>query len=821
MTSSLRACAFGCLLSALCVLVSPADALAVTLARDGKPAATIVVPKAALDAKPYQPSRYVAADEAMKVRLAAEEFQRVVEKMSGAKLPIVGDDQPPPAGGGAVVLIGRSARTEPLKLDIPAGLTAERVEEGLLVHGQGDTLVLAGNDAGPYHGTFYAVSAFLERLGVRWYMPGAFGEIIPNKPTVEVADLSFRETPDFRVRFWVGNLAPELQADEAIWRLHNKAMIDESRVLAIPGDSHLRNYMPDAELIKTRPEIFAKKADGTPDPHMPSMTHPEAPKLVAEKVKAAIKAAREKDPTFNSLGFAPDDGLPMDLSKEAVEQSAGFTDLTGREGVIQERSISEEWFRFMNKVTEEVVKEYPDFIITTNGYANRNMPPEGVALHPNMGVMFAAIWSDLMHAYDDPKSWQTQLQGQMLKRWTELCPRVFIYGYNYPMIVSGLTPLPVTRRLARDVPQMKKWGVAGFEDEQAYSWMAHGTTTMYVRARLYWDADADVKALLNDYFTTWYGPAAKPAAAYWDAIEAAIENTKMLGHEDRVLPYVYTDELLEALERHTKEAESLATAEPYATRVRVDRLILDHLKAYMAMNRAEFVGQYDKALAAADEMFKQREQINKISAFLHYPETRDPAKRYFSGAFYWNLLDRKDHYQKLLDMTTGKTGTLIVQAPKDVKFSLDPADLGRLSRWYLPDFDRSKWRLIDTTAPFYIQGDGMMDDKGVQYIGFVWYVFELDVPESAIGKPVHVYAPIVADEAWVWTNGQYTGHRPYFESYIRPLPMEFDVTKQVKAGKNVIGVRVSTSMSRTQVAEGFQGPLFLYSPAPGQPTKPQ
>ena len=106
----------------------------------------------------------------------------------------------------------------------------------------------------------------------------------------------------------------------------------------------------------------------------------------------------------------------------------------------------------------------------------------------------------------------------------------------------------------------------------------------------------------------------------------------------------------------------------------------------------------------------------------------------------------------------------------------------------------------------------MLDQRGVSYVGYMWYVFTLELPKSAIGKPIHVYAPIVATEAWVWTNGEYTGHRPYSDAYIRPLPLEFDVTKQVKAGKNVIGVRVSTSLSRIQVAEGFQGPLFLYSP---------
>jgi len=795
----------------LLVLATVWSAGAVTLVKDGQPAATIVISKAALDAESYKPGRGLKVEPVRKIRLAAEELQRVVEKMSGARLPIAGDED---TVKGTLILVGASRKADALKLGIPSGLTPERKEEGYIIVTKKDSLVVAGNDTGPYQGTFFAVSELLNRLGVRWFMPGEFGECIPKLRTVDVPDITLRDTPDFIVRSWNGNLAPELVADDSLWRLHNKLVISESDILAIPGDSYLRKYLPDKELVETHPEYFAKKLDGTVDKTMVNLSNPEVPKLVAEKVKAAIKAAREKNPEFNSIGFAPDDGIPMDLCKETMELNQGFADLCGREGVITERSISEEWFRFMNLVAGEVVKEYPDIILTSNGYANRTFPPEGVKLHPNLGIMFAAIWADLLHSYDDPRSWQQVMQGQMLKRWAQLCPRVFVYNYNFPMLVNCLTPLPLTRKIARNTPLMKQWGVAGFEDEQTFSWMAHGITAFYLRAKLYWDADADAKAILNDYFTVWYGPAARSSQAYWDALEDALENTPMLGHEDRILPYVYTDTLIAAMEEAGKQAEALATEEPFATRVRVDRLILEHLKGYMAMNRAEFTGRYDEAIRQADYMFRQREQLNVISGYFHIPESKDPRRKYFAGSHYWNLTKRREFYQQLLDMTTGKTGDLIVMAPKEVFFSLDEADLGRIGRWYDPGFDRSAWRKIDTATPFYIQGDGMLDKRGVPYVGYIWYVFELEVPKSALGKPIRLYAPVVVTEAWVWNNGEYVGHRPYFESYIRPQSMEFDVTGTVKEGRNVIGVRISTSASRVQVAEGFQGPLFLYSPKP-------
>jgi hypothetical protein len=211
--------------------------------------------------------------------------------------------------------------------------------------------------------------------------------------------------------------------------------------------------------------------------------------------------------------------------------------------------------------------------------------------------------------------------------------------------------------------------------------------------------------------------------------------------------------------------------------------------------------------------------LNKISPYFSIPETKDPHRVYFSGSYYWNLTQRKEHYQKVQDMLTGKKGDLVAKASRETKFALDDLDIGRYGRWHAPEFDRSKWRMIDTATPFYLQDPAWLDDRGAPWIGYMWYVFEIDVPKNKIepSKPVNVYAPIVATEAWVWVNGEFVGHRDYAEAYIRPAEVNFDVTKQIKPGKNVIGVRVSTSQSRIQVAEGFQGPLFLYSPKPKPP----
>ncbi|MBI1734549.1 MAG: DUF4838 domain-containing protein [Candidatus Rokubacteria bacterium] len=793
------------LVLALAILVLSAvagRADAIVLVRDGRPAATIVIRDAAFRAAPAVPARNVAGDPDAKIKLAALELQRYVRRISGAELAIASDAQPVT---GAAVLVGPSRRTEAFGVAIPDGLTPERVEEGFVIVARGDTLLLAGNDAGPYYGSYYAVADFLHRLGVRWYMPGAFGEIVPARATIALDDVEARERPSFRLRTWWSHMSPEMEADELVWKLRNKMQIAEDQILAIPRDSSLRAFLP-ADLLATRPDYFARRADGTVDPHFPNLSSAEAARVVAQRLKAAIG-------TRSSIGFAPDDGTPADHRPESLALSQRFTDLLGRDGVPADRSISEEWFAFVNRVAAEVAKDHPRVIVTTNGYANRHLPPEGLSLHPSLSVMFAAIWADTIKPLDAPNSWHGAVQARLIRRWTELNRRVWIYGYTSTMLVSALTPVPTVRRVARMMRELRDRGVVGFLDETRQAYMEHGIPTYYLRARLEWNADLDVGATLEEFYRLWYGPAAAPARAFWDAIEDRLLASPLLGHEDRILPYVYTDELVATLERHVTGAEQRARAERHRRHVAVDRHVLEHLKAYRAMHAAEFAADWAEAVRQADVMFHHRRALHTIDRFFYTPETKDERTRYRS-AWYWNLTDRRALYESLRDRTSGRLGTLVALAPRTAAFRLDPADIGTHERWHAPDHDRRAWRALDGTVPYYAQG--LLDARGVpQHRGAMWYAFEVDVPASVTGRPVWLFAPAVVTEAWVWIDGRYVGHRPYVDPYIRPAPLHFDVTRFLTPGrKNLIAVRVHTGMNLTQAADGFQGRLLLYAPNP-------
>ncbi|MHB9106311.1 MAG: DUF4838 domain-containing protein [Armatimonadota bacterium] len=800
---------FRAMLFLLACLLACAQLFAVTLVQDGKPEATIIIAEAAYNAQPYTRALWGTGTPEQKIRAAASDLQHYLEKISGAKLEILSDAMKINLIGQPVILVGESNATKLLKLKYPTGVTKDFNEDGYTIYCKGETLALVGNDAGPYHGTEYAVFDLLNRLGARWFMPTAYGEYLPRLETVTVNELNVTERPDFRQRGWWQNSTPEMSAQDAEFRIRNRMQFNPPIIIA--GDSSLRQWMPDAELLKTKPELFAKQADGSYSPHMINLTHPDTPRLVAEKMKAEMKKQVEKGVLIPQVSIAPDDGAPIDYTPETMKNNSGFTELAGRLNVPTEVSISEEWFRFMNKVAEEVAKDYPDSLILTNGYSNRNIPPEGVALHPNLGVMYAAIWADVLHPYNSPKSWQTNAKGQIMQRWCELNSRVYIYDYDMQMLVTGITPVPQVHNLRVNMPLMKKWGLAGFWSEARTTWMEEGIPTKYLRSRMMWDADLNVDAVLDEYFAAWYGKAAKPMKTFWGALEVAMESTDLLGHEDRVLPFVYTPELMIRLELAVREAEKLPTDARTREHVKIDRLILEHLKAYMAMHAAEFDGKYAEAAKQGEAMWAIRGQLEKISPFLCITTSTN---RYLnSGETYWGAQDRIAHYRKVDDMLTGKTGKLVAMAPRQVKFRLDNADLGRIERWQDPGFSRKGWQTVDTCKPFYLQVPGGLGERNFPYQGYMWYVFELNVPASAKDQPLTLYSPIVVDDAWVWVNGTFAVHRGHIEPYCRPAELQYDVTDLIQPGKkNVIAVRVSTGFCPAAVADGFMGRLFLYTP---------
>jgi hypothetical protein len=138
----------------------------------------------------------------------AAEIQTFVEKMSGAKLPIVSEGEAATASN-ILIYVGHTKAAHEAGIEIPAGFDSTMrpdmyEEEGYVLKTRGKAIFVGGNGDGPYHGTLFGAYALLEKLGCRWYFPGDWGEVIPEKKTVTVTELDIESQPDFAMRnIWI------------------------------------------------------------------------------------------------------------------------------------------------------------------------------------------------------------------------------------------------------------------------------------------------------------------------------------------------------------------------------------------------------------------------------------------------------------------------------------------------------------------------------------------------------------------------------------------------------------------------------------------
>ena len=759
------------------------------LVQDGQPSATIVTSSSPTE----------------NAQVAAKELQKYIEKISGAKLPIASDS---PSVSGCLVLIGRSKLTDEIPgLDIPSGRTKNLREEGFIIRTHGNRLVLAGNDTEPYLGTRYAVIEFLHGLGVRWFMPGEMGEVIPKTSTLIAGPTNITQRPDFPVRdFWEharGNMASEC----AEWKIHNKMNPRSHEVFGVPSDGSVSRYLPET-LFAEHPDWFALKKDGTRDKDHPCMTSEGMIKHFVERIKAEAQTGR------GVTAFAPVDGNPRCWCQNCARIGNGFDGFgANNRDPEPEYSISNEWFYFVNRVLAEVNREFPDHIIATNGYANRDIPPElppEIPFNPakNLTIMFANICACTIHAYDDPKCWQMQRQGQMIRQWCKLSDKVWIYNYNYTMLVHKSTITPMVHRIRRNIPLLKEWGVIGFFDQDEADFALTGIPTRLARARLEWDVHTDVNSVLHDFFDKWFGEAAASMEAYYDALENAFEKAPQHGHEDVILRAIYTEPLMSKLEFHIRAAEKAAKSETERTHLHIERVVYDHLCEFVAMEEAKRMCDFAQAASHAGRMVELQGQMNKLSPFM--------------GWHPYSVYDcewEKKRMEQALAKTHGPEGTLAVILPENARFRTDPFDDGLYERWQDPATDIREWKHTKISSGWDAQG--LHDEKGRPYKGIAWYQFDVEAPADVQGKSVILYGLAVVNEAWVWINGQYAGHRPYKMPWFRPQQIELDVSSLLKPGQNNrITVRVLCNFD-VFGANGIYEPMFLYTRPLSKPVSSQ
>ncbi len=139
---------------------------------------------------------------------AASDLQKYIALMTGVTLPLVKSSESIEralASARPMFIIGQTAleKNGSLRAKLAAVIKHDPHirADGVGMLREGNKIFLAGpNDESHY----FAVAELLRAWGVRWFMPGQFGECVPQESKLVVDDLNVFYAPPFELRsFWV------------------------------------------------------------------------------------------------------------------------------------------------------------------------------------------------------------------------------------------------------------------------------------------------------------------------------------------------------------------------------------------------------------------------------------------------------------------------------------------------------------------------------------------------------------------------------------------------------------------------------------------
>jgi hypothetical protein len=562
------------------------------LVRDGRPEAQIVV----VDGAPRL------------TRLAAQELQEHIQKISGAALPVVSQPDPQlvaihvgvsPAtralgvsdeglfdgayriarGERWLALVGRDSDftpTEPWARNHPDQKRMlqewDRITGGQWGNPIGGSLrrhYSKSMDLWEYDegGSLQAVYGLLRELGVRWYMPGDLGTILPQSRDIAVTTADATVKPAVGLRYF--HFAPFSfdDRDSILWKFR-LGLNSSSRDLG-PWNVHshgMAEVHERPEFAAAHPDYFAiwggqRKTDRGGKPCLSS------PGLFDENVRY-LRAMFDHYPDLPVGSLMPADGYGTVCE---CEQCRGLS--TPQRG--QSGSMSDYVWTYVDRVARELLKSHPDRRITCFAYGSYSKPPTQISkLSPNLIVGIVQP----RRFFDNERTRQEFIT--LRQQWLALAtPQRLVIWDHYPFTAPGRPshgiPLYFPNRIAQDLRSLQ--GMTSgevievmFDDKKKLSLHAPAFNHLnaYVTARLYWDPAQDLDAMLQEYYTLFYGPAAAAMKTFVDYCE---------GHTDGLTRDVPT--MTQALTLASAAQQAAPEGSPY--RQRLDELIayLEPMKA--------------------------------------------------------------------------------------------------------------------------------------------------------------------------------------------------------------------------------------------------
>jgi len=425
------------------------------------------------------------AEPAAVEQTAAKELKEHLDSVTGGDFAVVSESEADVSKPQLVV--GNSKRAKELlpQLDI-----AKIPYDGIVIKSVGKNLVLVGH---PQRGTLYAVYSFLEDVvGVRWWT--ATESFIPKKPTLEVPQQNVEYAPKliYREAFYHG-------AFDGVFASRAKCNGDHAKTTSEYGGHHrffqfVHTFfllLPPATYFEKHPEWYSEiNGRRTHEHSQLCLTNDE---MRAELTKNALEILR-KNPDVQFLSVSQNDGGPGYCTCEkckAVDDEEG--------------SQSGTMVRFVNKVAEDIEKEFPNIWVETLAYSHTRIPPKLVKPRKNVVIRLCTHPYGFSRPMTESERYQPFREA--IQGWSKIADNLFIWysTANYRMY---LLPNPTHRAYGPNVRFFVDHNAIGIFAEGQVPCPAGDFIRMesWVISHLLWNPSLDADKLYDEFLIGYYGP---------------------------------------------------------------------------------------------------------------------------------------------------------------------------------------------------------------------------------------------------------------------------------------------------------------------------
>lgn len=520
-------------LSVVCLLFSCIvnDSFALTLTQQGKSDYTIVIGDRATITEWH----------------GATELQKFIQEISKTFIPIKRDNEPV---SGPMILVGRSSQLT--KIDNTIDFQSLGTE-GYVIKTKEPHLIIAG---GQLRGTMYGVYTFLEDiLGCRWYTDQI--SKIPRMETITFGQLNIKEVPAFEYRepFW-------REGFDRDWAARNKTNgssteLDDMRggKVRMAGVHSYYPLVPPQKYFGDHPEYYSIIGGKRYWQNAQVCeTNMEMMKLMTQHLIDWL----ERNPSDALYTVGANDWAGICDCKDCQE--------IGR----REESMAGPGIYLVNGVAERIEKHLPDRFIGFLTYKHTVKPPKTLVPRRNVVIRMCPISDCKMHPIvvgrENPEGdcALRKALAEDLEKWDKISNKIYIWDY-YTNFRQYLLPFPCIGIIDQDLRFYRDHNVKGLFMQGCGSTRGAYLSILksYIMAKLLWNPDRDMQAIIDDFITGVYGKAAGPVREYVDLFENTVKNKKIHAtiREEATVEYL-SEDILKKAETLLADARRIAENDP-------------------------------------------------------------------------------------------------------------------------------------------------------------------------------------------------------------------------------------------------------------------